>query len=82
MEEKRHSSQNKVSTEITPPPKVDWNQFLDYINSYDPTKHGGNNPTTIQEDVIYGIGICSNNEFKFADGYRNFKDILVKRWSK
>lgn len=64
------------------PDEFDWNKFLDFVNSYDPEKHGNNNHKIIQEDMIYGIGICTNSEFNFASGYRNFKEMLLKRWSK
>ena len=83
MKKEAHLRQTRNSAAtVSRPSTINWNQFLDYVNSYDPAKHGNNNPVTIQEDIIYGIGICSSNEFNYADGYRKFKDILIKRWSK
>jgi len=82
MERKTHPSETKKSF-ITKPEKtkIDWVKFLDYVNSYDPKLLGGDNYITIQEDMIYGLGICSDKDFQFAKGYRDFKDILMKRWN-
>jgi hypothetical protein len=82
MRKTEHLKVTKSSTEKPPTPKVDWDKFLDYILTYDPEKHGNNNPLTIQEDVIYGLGISTSNEFSFADGYKKFKTMLIERWSK
>lgn len=58
--------------------KFDFEQFKTYVNTYNPTPQ----VESIQEDMIYGVGICTKKEFKYIRGYRKFKSILIDRWSK
>ena len=37
---------------------------------------GGNDWHIILEDMLYGLGICLDDEFKMADGYAKFKQYL------
>jgi len=58
-------------------PTFDWEKFKNYVDTYDPKKHGLNNPETIMKDMIYGLGISlDEEEFRFSDGYKKFVQYL------
>ena len=40
----------------------DFEKFKEYVNSYDPKKHGGNDQIIIISDMLYGIGISLDPE--------------------
>jgi hypothetical protein len=55
----------------------DWEAFKKYVDSYDPKKDADNDWHIILEDMIYGLGIATDKEeFKYADGYKKFKEYL------
>lgn len=55
----------------------DWNAFKEYVNTYDPQKHGLNRKKTIINDMLYGIGLSTCREkYRYADGYAKFKQFL------
>lgn len=58
-------------------PTFDWEKFKDYVNTYDPKIHGLNIPETIIKDMIYGLGISSDeDEYLYVDGYKKFVEHL------
>jgi hypothetical protein len=60
--------------------KFDWEQFLDYVNSYDPKKLAGDKVVIIVKDLLYGIGISLDDRFTFADGYKRFMDDIKENF--
>lgn len=55
----------------------DWEKFKNYVNTYDPKTHGGDNWQIILQDMLYGLGISIDDEyFKYVDGYKKFKQYL------
>jgi hypothetical protein len=56
--------------------KFKWQEFLEYVNTYDPKKDGIDNVEIIIKDLLYGIGVSLDDSFKFADGYKRFMDDI------
>ncbi len=55
----------------------DWNKFKEYVNTYDPEKHGLSNDVTIIKDMIYGLGIAIDDDrYGAAAGYVRFLKYL------
>lgn len=58
----------------------DFEKFKEYVDTYDPKKHGLDSSETIFKDMLYGIGIAIDEErFGFADGFKRFKERMSKR---
>ena len=58
-------------------PIFDWDTFKEYVNTYDPIKHGLNNQRTIMHDMLYGIGLSMDKKmYQYNQGYRKFKQFL------
>lgn len=63
--------------------KFDWKKFENYVTTYDPIKHGGDNSDIIFEDMLYGLGICIDEDnHTWLDGYKRFKEKLLNRIKK
>ncbi len=57
--------------------KFDWKYFKQYVDTYDPTGHGVDDWNIILEDMLYGLGICiDEEEFQEATGYKKFRQYL------
>jgi hypothetical protein len=55
----------------------DFEKFKEYVNTYNPKTHGLNMDTTILRDMVYGLGICLDEEhYEFANGFKEFKQFL------
>jgi hypothetical protein len=62
--------------------KFDWQHFLNYVQTYDPKKHGANDAEIIFQDMLYGLGISiDEKEYSWATGFRKFKQYLVERFT-
>ena len=63
----------------------DYEKFKDYVNTYDKQiGYKSYSEETIINDMLYGIGIClDEDEYKFGDGYARFRikllDIIKKK---
>lgn len=58
--------------------KFDIEKFKEYVNTYDPKKHGLDADKTIVKDMVYGLGIAlDEKEYEMADGFRKFIKHLV-----
>ena len=56
--------------------KFDMDEFLNYVNSYDPKKLADDKVDTIVKDLLYGIAISLDDSFRYSDGYKRFMDDL------
>jgi len=56
--------------------KFDMDEFLNYVNSYDPKKLADDKVNTIVKDLLYGIAISLDDSFRYSDGYKRFMDDL------
>ena len=57
--------------------EFDFEKFKKYVNTYNPKTHGLNMDVTILKDMLYGLGICLDEEkYEFAGGYREFVKFL------
>lgn len=61
-----------------PEEQFDLKAFKEYVNSYE---IGSLPVISIQHDMIYGIGIATDVNFMWADGYDRFKAVLTERWN-
>jgi len=53
-------------------------KFKEYVNTYDPHKHGLGSDVTIIKDMVYGLGIAlDEKKYSMADGFRRFIKHLV-----
>ena len=58
-------------------PVFDWKAFKEYVNTYDPKRHGANDQIIIMHDMIYGIGLSIDKEkYQYGEGYRKFNQFL------
>ena len=58
----------------------DFEHFKEFVNTYDPKKHGCDSPETIFKDMLYGLGIAIDKKrFGYADGFKKFKKRMFKR---
>ena len=56
---------------------VDLEYFKNYVETYSYTQFQYNE--TFIKDMIYGIGLAIDGEnFKMADGYKRFEEILLE----
>ena len=56
----------------------DFEKFKEYVNTYDPHKHGLGSDNTIIKDMVYGMGIAlDEKKYSMADGFRKFVKHLV-----
>jgi len=60
----------------------DLEKFKDFVNTYDSQPgHKSYSTETVINDFLYGIGICIEDsvgeDFKWADGFKRFKDFLL-----
>ena len=58
--------------------KFQWKVFAEYVKSYNSKQDGRSNTTIIIKDILYGMGISLNKEFKFGEGYAKFIRELTK----
>jgi hypothetical protein len=63
-------------------PAFDFEAFKEYVNTYNPSKHGQDNPDTIFLDMLYGVGCSVDEAFHYHQGFSNFKEMLVDRFEK
>lgn len=60
--------------------KFNWKKFKEYVDTYDPKKHGLNNGDIIFLDMLYGIGIAVDpNGYSCAGGFKRFMNYLSTR---
>ena len=52
--------------------EFDWENFKEYVNSYDPEKHASGDTNIILTDMTYGLGIHTSKAFEFHAGYTRF----------
>ena len=72
----------KAERQISPHVKeFNWEYFKKYVETYSANKHGGNNPETIFQDMLYGLGSAIDEKYKFINGFKQFKQYLVNRLS-
>ena len=57
-----------------------WEKFKEYVNTYDVKQHSVNDKCTF-EDMLYGLATALDNKYRWANGYRLFKQQL-KEWLK
>ena len=56
----------------------DWDYFYNYIITYSPKEHAGNDPQIILRDILYGLGVATNkSEYRWGNGYKKFKEWLI-----
>ena len=54
-------------------PKFDWKKFKEYVNTYEPKKHGLDDSQIIIKDMIYGLGLSADKEkYQFNNGFKEF----------
>jgi hypothetical protein len=57
----------------------DFEKFKEYVNTYDPHRHGLGSDNTIVKDMVYGLGIAlDEKKYSMADGFKKFVKHLVK----
>jgi hypothetical protein len=57
----------------------DLEKFKEFVSTYDQqTGHENYSVETVLNDFLYGIGICIDEDFEGADGFKRFKGFLIK----
>lgn len=58
-------------------PTFNWEFFKNYVETYDPSTHGGDDWYIILSDMLYGLGVSiDKDEFQNAGGFKKFKEYL------
>lgn len=57
-----------------------WEKFKEYVNTYDVKKHSVSDKCTF-EDMLYGLATAIDGKYRYADGYKKFKQELLE-WLK
>jgi len=78
---KEHKQANDVTTgekqcNLPVVSKFNFKDFKNYVDTYDPKRHGLNKPDTIVKDLLYGIGINIDKKFEHFDGFKKFMNWL------
>lgn len=77
-EEQPTKTSNDLYTLLGNEQNFDWGKFKKYVNTYDVKQHSSDDKCTF-EDVLYGLAIAIDGKYKFANGYKLFKQQL-KEW--
>ena len=56
--------------------KFNFEAYKNYVDTYDPKRHGLNKPDTTVKDLLYGIGINIDKKFEHFDGFKKFMNWL------
>jgi hypothetical protein len=56
--------------------KFNFIEFKNYVDTYDPKRHGLNKPDIIVKDLLYGIGVSIDKKFSCFDGFKKFIEFV------